>query len=219
MKANFRLKKHIPKDSTLRILEILYPMIDWTRVDFYEGLPWFTPAVAPYVSAQALPNFYSLGRYRIYLKKFDESRAQCLADIVHEAFHINQAMSFGRGFGLGFFRIWMVYYIAVFFRHGYRENPFEVPAFDQEFRFLQYCVDHNLHGIEPKVNDNSFADISTAHHLIFNKISFKYKEGALFLAGSFLFCLFISLTKPLIDALVFCVGLLIPAKKAIIKTP
>src|SRR4051812_15651792 len=89
-KANFRLKKYEPLPATMHLLADLYPGVDWKRVDFYQGLPWFTPGVAPYVTAQALPQFYSFGRFRIYLTKFDETRAQCLADIVHEAFHIMQ---------------------------------------------------------------------------------------------------------------------------------
>jgi hypothetical protein len=61
---NFFLKKHQPAESTLQLLHDIYPHINWKRVDFYEGLPWFTSFVAPYVTAQALPNFYSFTRYR-----------------------------------------------------------------------------------------------------------------------------------------------------------
>src|SRR3954467_12050481 len=113
---SFFLKKQNPMPSTIHLLHQLYPGVDWGRVDFYEGLPWFTPVVAPYVTAQALPQFYSFGRFRIYLTKFDETRAQCLADVVHEAFHIMQAMHFTKGYGIGFFRGWMLYYIAYFFK-------------------------------------------------------------------------------------------------------
>src|SRR5436190_6851302 len=119
MRNNFFLRRHTPLPSTIQLLKDLYPNVNWNRVDFYEGLPWFTPAVAPYVTCQALPQFYSFSKFRIYIKKFDESRAQCLADIVHEAFHVMQAMHFAKGYGLGFFRVWMLYYVAVFMKHGY----------------------------------------------------------------------------------------------------
>jgi len=210
MRENFHLRKHTPLPSTIKILETLYPLVNWNRVDFYEGLPWFTPAVAPYVTAQALPNFYSLSRFRIYLKKYDESRAQCLADIVHEAFHINQAMSFGKGYGIGFFRIWMLFYISVFFRNGYRQNPFEIPAYDQEFRFLQYCEKHNLHGIQPAVRESAFNELAQQKSLVFKKIDFKYEEGVLDLIGGFLFCVFITVVKAPADLLASIVRIILP---------
>jgi hypothetical protein len=128
IRNSFFLKRHHILPGTQKLLAELYPGVDWSRVSFYEGLPWFTGFVAPYVTAQALPDFYSFGRYRIYLKKFDESRAQCIADIVHEAFHLLQAMHFLRGYGIGFLRGFMVHYNALFLKYGYRQNPFEVPA-------------------------------------------------------------------------------------------
>lgn len=185
------------------MLKTLYPAMNWDRVDFYEGLPWYTSFVAPYVSAQALPQFYSLSRFRIYLRKFDESRAQCLADIVHEAYHIMQAMSFYKGYGLGIFRGFTIYYIAVFIRHGYRNNPFEIPAYNQEYRFLDYCRKKHQHGIMPKVNPGALENISEEKDLVWRKFDFKYEESKLLLAGSFLFCLLVSVVKPVIDLLVF----------------
>jgi hypothetical protein len=214
IRNNFRLRKYVPRESTMQILRTLYPEVDWNRVDFYEGLPWFTPAVAPYVTAQALPQFYSFNKFRIYLRKFDETRAQCIADIVHEAFHIMQAMNFKKGYGFGFFRVWMLYYVAVFFRHGYRQNPFEIPAYDQEFRFLKYCEKHNLHGITPQVDEEAFGALSQQRDLVFRKFEFKFRENLLTIPASFLFCTFIALVKPIADALVFVVRFFVPAEKA-----
>jgi hypothetical protein len=208
IKRNFFLKKHYPSASTIELLKELYPTVDWTRVDFYEGLPWFTPFIAPYVSAQALPRFYSFGGYRIYLKTFDESRAQCLADIVHEGFHIMQAMQFWKGYGVGFLRGLMVYYNALFFTHGYRSNPFEIPAYDQEFRFLDYCSKLGFHGIIPKLPAHPFGPIPKESGLIFTRSLFKYEGSRLILLGSFLVCLLIALVKPLADVIVFGIGLL-----------
>jgi hypothetical protein len=205
IKQGFFLKKHEPSQHTLALLKALYPGIDWNRVDFYEGLPWFTPTVAPYVTAQMLPRFYSFGGYRIYLKKFDESRAQCLADIVHEAFHLLQAMHFKRGYGLGFTRLWMVHYLALFFKYGYRQNPFEIPAYEQEYRFLEYCAKHGIHGITPRVSESNFENIYRESKLVFSNIEYKYGESYLALAGGFLLCLVITVTKPIADALAYLV--------------
>lgn len=206
VRENFFLKKQIPLPSTIKLLKDLYPAVDWNRVDFYEGLPWFTPLIAPYVTAQALPQFYSFSRYRIYLKIFDESRAQCLADIVHEGYHVMQAMHFWNGYGLGFFRGLMVYYNALFLKYGYRSNPFEITAYDQEYRFLDYCEKHGLHGIVPEVTPGAFNNISRERPLVFSRYQFRYGESYFALAVSFIFCSLVTVIKPVVDLLIFGIG-------------
>ncbi|MGZ3922095.1 MAG: hypothetical protein ACXVC7_17475 [Bacteroidia bacterium] len=193
------LKEHVPLPSTIKLLQDIYPNINWSRVDFYEGLPWFTPLIAPYVTAQALPQFYSFGKYRIYLKKFDEQRAQCLADIVHEAYHIMQAMQFANGYGFGFLRGMMVYYNALFVKYGYRQNPFEIPAYDQEYRFLDYCNKHHVAGIFPPVAPHALDNIKYESALVASDFPFSYKENKLVLALAFILCLIISIIKPFAD--------------------
>lgn len=210
---NLFLKKIIPQPTTLVLLRSLYPTVNWKRVSFYEGLPWFTPAVAPYVTAQALPDFYSIGRYCIYLRKWDESRVQCLADLMHEGFHVLQAMQFRKGYGLGFLRIWMVYYIACFFKSGYHHNPFEIPAYDQEYRFLEYCARNGLHGIQPKADRSELLNVACTPALIFKKISFKYTGTNSAFFTSFLLCFLITFVKPLADLLVWIFWLLSTGKR------
>lgn len=210
-RSNFFLRRHYPAPQTMEVLRSIYPAVNWDRVDFYEGLPWFTPAVAPYVNAQALPNFYSFGRFRIYLRKFDESRAQCVADIVHEAFHVMQAMHFGRGYGVGFFRGWLLFYIAHFIREGYRNNVFEIPAYDQEFRFLQACQKHGLHGVVPSIDPARLHNVVTEKELIFPRYRYNYRGRLWPLGASFLICLSVSLLRPPVDLLIFLLSF--PARK------
>jgi hypothetical protein len=169
-------------------------------------LPWFTPLVAPYVTAQALPRFYSLGGYRIYLRKFDESRPQCLADIVHEGYHIMQSMHFAKGYGLGFFRGLMVYYNAYYATHGYRSNPFEEPAYDQEFRFLEICSKHGIHGIVDSPAPPEILKIAKEQSLVFPAMKFRYAGNPFALAGSALLCLVIAVVRPIADVLVWSAG-------------
>ncbi len=208
-RKSFRLKQYHPTAGTMQLLKDIYPGVDWNRVDFYEGLPWFTPTVAPYVTAQALPQFYSFGRFRIYLTKFDESRAQCLADIVHEAFHIMQGMHFLKGYGLGFFRGFMVYYNALFLRFGYRNNPFEIPAYDQEYRFLDYCARHGIAGMVPRVDTQALRAVAHEKNLVFPAYDFKYNGSTLYLVLSFIFCLVVSLAKPFADLFILAAGSLL----------
>ncbi|MCE3278582.1 MAG: hypothetical protein K0S44_773 [Bacteroidetes bacterium] len=200
---NFFLKKHVPKPSTIALLQNIYPTVNWQRVDFYEGLPWYTPIIAPYVTAQALPQFYSFSRFRIYLKKFDESRAQCLADIVHEGMHVLQGMSYMKGYGLGMFRGFIVRYGAFFMKYGYRNNPFEIPAYDQEYRFLDFCEKYHQHGIVPPINIDALKNISTEKELVFKNAKVSYNENIFLFILSFISVFFIAIIKPIADLIVF----------------
>jgi hypothetical protein len=212
VRNNLFLRKHEPLPSTIRLLRELYPSVNWDRVDFYEGLPWYTAFVAPYVTAQALPQFFSFSRYRIYLTKYDESRAQCLADIVHEGMHVMQAMRYMNGYGFGFLRGFIIYYLAFYFKYGYRNNPFEIPAYDQEYRFLGYCLQRKQHGIEPKVNPDALFPVKKDSGLIFLKSDIIYKENYGLLAGGFLLSLLLALAKPILDATGFLLNSFIPKK-------
>ncbi|MCW3077333.1 MAG: hypothetical protein JWO32_1942 [Bacteroidetes bacterium] len=204
------LKKQNPLPGTIQLLKDVYPGVNWSRVRFYEGLPWFTPLVAPYVTAQALPDFYSFGKLKIYIKKFDESNPECLADIVHEGYHITQYMHFLKGYGFGFLRGLMVYYNAYFFKYGYRQNPFEVPAYDQEARIRAYFK--SVGDANPGIPINLLLKkVVNEPALRCEKIKFKYDESFLVLAGSFILCLFIAVFKPFADLLVFIAGALKPA--------
>lgn len=206
--TNFFLKKHTPLPYTMQLLKDLYPSVDWSRVDFYEGLPWYTPFIASYVNAQALPQFYSFNRFSIYLRKFDESRAQCLGDIVHEGMHIVQGMNFWNGYGFGIFRGFTLYYSALFIKYGYRDNPFEIPAYDQKFRFMEFCEKHDQHGIIPGIDTATLKNISQEAPLVFRKYKFNYEGNYFSLAISFVFCLLLALIKPVIDGLAFLIRLL-----------
>lgn len=210
--GNFFLKRVTPLPSTMQLLKDLYPAIDWTRVNFYEGLPWFTPLIAPYVNAQALPHFYSFSRFNIYIRKFDESRIQCVSDIVHEAFHVLQAMKFWKGYGVGIIRGFTIHYAAIFAKHGYRDNPFEVSAYDQEFRFLDFCEKHHQHGIVPEADARIFKDVPAQASLIFRNFTFQYPKNYLLLILSFIACLLFAAIKPLIDIIVFLIRFMSPAK-------
>lgn len=201
--TNFFLKKHHLSERTQQLLQDLYPTVNWSRVDFYEGLPWFTPILAPYVTAQALPQFYSFSHYRIYILKFEESRPKCIADIVHEGMHIVQSMKYLNGYGLGFLRGFSVYYGALFSKHGYRENPFEIPAYEQEYRFLAFCEKYTNNNL--RMNTAIYTAAKKESSLIFTECKITYEEKAYRLFISFLACLLISVLKPAADCVVFVI--------------
>jgi len=103
-------RRFYPSERIMNILKVIYPSLNWKQIRFYEGIPWFAKYVAPYVTAQALPATYSLRRLNIHVTKYDEDSCSVLADIVHEAYHMVQYERFWKGWGLGFFRPFIVYY-------------------------------------------------------------------------------------------------------------
>jgi hypothetical protein len=204
VRNRFFLKRYHPTEVVMNMLYDLYPEVDWKhRVKFYIGLPWFTPLAAPFVNAQALPDFYSFSKYRIYLKKYDETRAQCLADIAHEAFHVLQGMQHLNGYGLGFFRIWMVQYIAVYMKYGYRQNPFEIPAYNQEYRFLDFCERKGMKGMVPAVNIQVLREVKSEPELVFKQFNYKYKENISMLVASAFFCAMVAVLRPFLDMIIY----------------
>jgi hypothetical protein len=120
-------------DCALRLLERLYPTVDWNRVTFLSGLPFW---VSSATSAITLPDPIDAWRFRIYLgSNTDFCQASDMATLVHEAMHIAQFMSVGNGYGPGFFRPAFIGYFACHFAHGYDANPYELQADEQEDRF------------------------------------------------------------------------------------
>jgi hypothetical protein len=149
-------------DCAKRVLETLFPTVDWTRVTFFSGLPWYIVDT----NAITLPDPYSLSRFRIYLGEridfCDRKNAAgrlapnfALNTLVHEALHVRQFTQIARGYGPGFARPCYLRYFHSYlgkllpclagrydktrykkrFDAAYATNPFEAAAFAQDGAF------------------------------------------------------------------------------------
>jgi hypothetical protein len=189
-----------PSEKIMQLLRVIYPKLDLEQIKFYEGIPWFTKYVAPFVTAQALPDTYSLRKLNIHVKKYDENDCLILADIVHEAYHMVQYERFWKGWGIGFLRPFIVYYNACYITRGYRNNHFEIPAYEQEYAFQRFCNAHHITLSNPH-------DRETLEHLVEQTemkteyIEYKYEGKFLHLVISFLFCVLVAIVKPLMEFL------------------
>jgi hypothetical protein len=150
----------MPKDR--RLLEQMYPKVDWSLVACYGQMPWFMHYT--FAIGTALPSTYSKQKVHIYIRDIESmSVNQRLTILVHEAYHIQQyheLNSMGkknRGLDWGYNRRFMRYYIgwyleglyiAVFKNKkkwseatnlAYRQHPLEIPAYQQEAVFRQ-CI-------------------------------------------------------------------------------
>lgn len=191
-------KRVYPSDRVMQILKVIYPSLNWNEINFYEGIPWFAKYVAPYVTAQALPDTYSLRKLNIYVKRYDENSCNVLADIVHEAYHMVQYERFAKAWGIGFLRTFIVYYNACYLTRGYRNNPFEIPAYEQEYAFQRFCNTHRITLNNP--NDlEKLGTLVDQTQLRTHNIEYKYGGRTIHLVLSFLFTLAVAIVKPITE--------------------
>lgn len=153
-----------PSERDRKLLQLMYPSINWKNISFYDGLPWYMRHT--FAFATALPNSYSAKRVNIYFKKYEPDDKYMLSTLVHEAFHVLQYSDLQKKWplGFGFCRSFLWHYlgwfIALFFigvfktRKGveksaaaaYMEHPLEVPAYAQEWDFHQSYRNFGKHG-------------------------------------------------------------------------
>jgi hypothetical protein len=124
-------------DCAQQLLNFLYPTVDWTRVRFYSGLPWFVSMFSKDTDGITLPDAVGVSDYCIYLGDKTNFCGDGIKTLVHEAFHIAQFMSLSNGYGPGFYRPGFIAYMACYIAHGchYNRNPFEIEAYAQENAF------------------------------------------------------------------------------------
>lgn len=174
MKLGQRIFNHIappafdlqPKE--LRLIQHMYPNIDWQQVRFYHQMPWYMHY--SFAIGTALPRAYERASVQVYFRnRFECSVQQRLCLLVHEAFHVQQYYELNslgkKNRGWGFFRRFMRYYIggylqmlwqkfikerhswAIALQLAYREHPMEKPAYDQEAAFRNYIPLYRGHSV------------------------------------------------------------------------
>lgn len=150
MSFRFFPKPIEPPEYVSFLLKGMYPTVDWTKVYFYEGLPWFLPK---WTSAIVLPAALHHQSIRIYFSDFRAEDAVGLSTIVHEGMHVLQASDLWKAKGLGFFRGYVVWYLGLYFhtlwqnlgkypakeywKKSYRYHPMEIPAYQQGDDFFE----------------------------------------------------------------------------------
>ncbi len=132
-------------DCATKLLEFLYPNVDWTRVIFYDGLPIWVSTFSSTTVGITLPDPLSLSAFRVYLKDTNfcvdvGNESDAISTLVHEAFHVQQYMaSAGGGYGIGWFRPGFFNYLICLFSCGTTDenkgNAFEDAAYQQEHCF------------------------------------------------------------------------------------
>lgn len=138
-------------EPVIELVERLYPVLDMSRVSFFQGMPWFLFA-QPWVTGITLPHDFRPGHTTIYFRGIDLNRLEDISLVVHECYHALQYQQSGQPSGPGFFNRFLAQYFASWTRHGYRAHPLEVPAYSFEASF-RACA-------EEAVRSNGHADAS-----------------------------------------------------------
>jgi hypothetical protein len=155
-----------PKEQ--RLLEQMYPDINWDYVRCCDGMPWFMEFT--FAIGTALPQTYNRRYLAIHFRNYEQMFSdQRVAILVHEAFHIQQYQELNsmakNTSGWGFNRRFMRYYIGWYFeglfqalfkqkkkwstatQYAYRQHPMETKAYNQEAFFESQMSHYQGHSI------------------------------------------------------------------------
>ena len=205
-----------------RLLEGMYPKIDWASVVFNRRLPWFMQY--SFAIGVALPNAYNRHLVHVHLRQIDKllvADRWCI--LVHEAFHIQQYHDLGslqnRGWGWGYHRRFMHYYLGWYFQtlwegywhkklswreakvQAYRQHPMERTAYWQEGLFRKH-----LHVFRQRSVEEFFELVP---HLVCTHSRIPETPRWPFYGLALVLGLLIALSKPLLDLLLFPIAWLL----------
>ena len=129
-----------------QILEMVYvgKGIEWKLVKFLHGLPWFMHFAGNEASTQ--PATYDNYRIHVYYRKsmWAPYTTRGLSTIVHECFHVMQYRQVLDGWGLGYFRFFLILYFSGYASMGRsKKHLIELPAFAEEDKFRE-CLENSL---------------------------------------------------------------------------
>jgi hypothetical protein len=212
--------KLLPKEQ--RLMQQMYPQIDWKKVEFHTRMPWFMQYT--FAIGVALPSAYNREKVHIYLREKDQkSLNERLAIMVHEAFHAQQyhdLASMNKGsWGWGYNRRFMRYYLGWYFQmlyegffknkltwkdtkqQAYRQHPMELTAYRQEGIFRNHINAYRGHSV--------IGFFKQVPQLICTNSHVPPAPAFVFHITATLLCVLIALSKPLLDAILLPLALLL----------
>ena len=212
----------MPKDC--RLLEQMYPKIDWSLVKCYSQMPWFMHYT--FAIGTALPSTYNRKKVHIYIRDIESmSVNQRLAILVHEAYHIQQYYELNsmgeqnKGLGWGYNRKFMRYYIGwyledlykAFFKDkkkwseatnvAYQQHPMEVPAYQQENIFRQCINLYRGHSVQ--------IFFKQVPEMVCQKTPLPKAPSPFFHTLGMLFTILITVAKPIIEVVNWPIAVLL----------
>jgi len=125
----FPEKQELP-ECVLELLKVVFPTVDWDKVDFYKGIPH---VLSTGQDAITLPDTYNLSGIGIYFDpaSWNPCSEDGLAIFIHEGVHVLQIQQTLNGYGLGFARPFIMNYLSCWVANGfdYETHPMELAAY------------------------------------------------------------------------------------------
>lgn len=212
----------MPKDG--RLLEQMYPKVDWSLVNYYSQMPWFMRYT--FAIGTALPSTYGTKKVHIYIRDLESMSAnQRMTILVHEAYHVQQyyeLKSMGKEnktLGWGYNRRFMRYYIGWYLEglykaifkdrkkwseaanFAYRQHPMEIPAYRQEHIFRQCINLYRGHSV--------LQFFKQVPNMVCQQAAPLKAPAPFFHASGILFTLLITIAKPIIEIVTCPMALLL----------
>jgi hypothetical protein len=212
----------MPKDC--RLLEQMYPKVDWSLVDCYSQMPWFMHYT--FAIGTALPSTYDGKKVHIYIRNLESmSVDQRLTILVHEAYHVQQYYELNsmgkqkKGLAWGCNRRFLRYYIGWYFEGlykavfkdkkkwseatniAYRQHPMEVPAYRQEHIFRQCINLYRGHSVQ--------MFFKQVPEMVCHQTPLTNAPSLFFHSLGTIFTLLITIAKPIIEIVNWPIALLL----------
>lgn len=210
--------------GVIKMLEAVYPTIEWNKVKFYDGLPWFTSIFAPRTNAITLPGTYGFHTIVIHFKNFDPYSIKGMSTIVHEGFHVLQFSEIGTG-RMGWYRKFMIQYLGWCIKLGkncYANHPMEKQAYTFEAQFSEgyKAVGDSIfeEASTLSYNENALYELMETHpHLLKIESGYKPKSFSWSTVLASFSVLIMTLFLPLMDGVFLIITLIIFLVSALIS--
>ena len=208
-----RPKEIEKQECIVKLLEAIYPTVNWNNVHFHDGLPWFIPSSQ--ATAITLPGTYDLNQIHIYFNKYDACSCNGLSVIVHEGFHALQYTDAGT-WGVGFIRLFMMQYFACWFTNGYDNHPMEISAYNHESIFSSCCrslKDQKICDCKtepPTFNSDALSQLlKNCPDLVKENSGFSYRCGFVSAIVGSIINLLLGILLPIVESILLLIGALI----------
>ena len=200
-------------ECVVKLLESIYPTVNWANVHFYNALPWFIPSSQ--ATAITLPGTYDINQIHIYFDNYNDCDCNGLSVIVHEGYHALQYTDAGAA-GIGFIRLFMIQYFGCWLSNGYNEHPMEIAAYEHENLFKACCrtlKDKRICDCKtepPTFNPDALAELlNNCPNLVKESGGFSYDCGVISAINGFIINILIGVLLPAIEGVLFSVGIVI----------
>lgn len=186
-------RAHTIPEEFIEVVKEVFPGIKLNKIKVYSSLPWFMALSHKPFDAATIPS--GVSNFSIYHNHFVLTNPHHLSILFHEFFHAWDFQKRGNA-GLGLCKVFVIFYLADYFIHGYRNNIYERPAYLVQEVFYKYLILYS-HDIS-KLKSEGLEDLKREIEFILRDL-FKRKVPFITLIPAFFLTLLLSLLHPILS--------------------